>query len=80
VVVGTHLEALTEKFGAPSSVSDDTVQNRMGATFPQKTYRWSNARAHVPACQPKLAPELAPHCMTLNSGRQATGGGKPWKL
>jgi hypothetical protein len=36
------LEALTDKFGPPSSVSDGTAQNTMGATFPQKTYLWSN--------------------------------------
>jgi hypothetical protein len=45
--LGEVVDALQEKFGPPTSVKDDTVQNRMGATFPQKTYFWSNATSSI---------------------------------
>lgn len=36
------LGGLVEKFGAPSSRGDDTVQNRMGASFPHTVAIWAN--------------------------------------
>ena len=41
------LDSLSDKFGSPTLIEDDTVQNRMGATFPLKTYFWVNNTSSV---------------------------------
>ena len=38
--MGDVVSALTDKFGPTKSVRTGTVQNRMGANFPQKIYVW----------------------------------------
>lgn len=41
------MDGLTAKFGAPTSVVNDTTQNKAGATFPHTEKTWSNPVASI---------------------------------
>ena len=41
------VEGLSEKFGPPTLRINDTVQNRMGASFPRTTTTWANSLSAI---------------------------------
>lgn len=79
-------EALTDKFGKPASVIEDTVQNRLGATFPRVSRVWANSVSSVTSISPSgdlddmvvlyQHTRLAAHVATLKSAaKKAKGNG-----
>jgi hypothetical protein len=50
----TYVTALTEKFGPPSSETTEQLQNRMGATWPNRIVVWSRGDARFRITQRSL--------------------------
>lgn len=46
-LAGEMVSGLTAKFGPPTSVVNDTTQNRLGASFPHTVKTWKNPAAMV---------------------------------
>ena len=44
-------QALTERYGQPTSVRVDTIQNRLGASFEQRIYYWEGPLSVISAAR-----------------------------